>query len=91
MLELVAQTLKDSVFVRYPGYIWAPIMLIGGSLVLQLRLILKRCRQPATAWEHLDQTFAISRWKTRSVIPDVVLYLSLMVLPALSSNALAFG
>jgi sterol desaturase/sphingolipid hydroxylase (fatty acid hydroxylase superfamily) len=91
MLELVAQTLKESVFVRFPGYIWAPVMLIGGSLFLQLRLILKRRRQPATAWETLDQTFAFSRWKTRSVIPDVVLYLARMVLPALASNALAFA
>jgi sterol desaturase/sphingolipid hydroxylase (fatty acid hydroxylase superfamily) len=91
MFDLVSRTLEQSVFVRYPGYFWAPIMLIAGSLVVHVRLGLRQARQPKTLWSLLDQTFAFSRWRNRSVVPDIVLYLSRMILPTLASNALVFA
>lgn len=91
MIETVSHALQQSVFVRYPGYLWAPLMLVLGSLIVHLRLALRSEDKPRSAWEMLDRTFAISRWRTRSVFPDIVLYLSRMVLPPLASNALVFA
>ena len=91
MIETVSKTLEASIFVRFPGFVWAPIMLIGASaLTLGWRAWRGEAR-PTTFRQLLDHTFALSGWRSKSAVVDVFLYLSRLVLPPLASNALAFA
>lgn len=91
MIERVSDILEASIFVRYPGFVWAPIMLIGASLISYLVLAWRHEPRPRTLRDFLDQTFALSGWRNRSIIPDIVLFVSRKVLPSLASNGLAFA
>lgn len=91
MIEDVARTLEASVFVRYPGFVWAPFMLIGASLVSYLFLAWRHEPRPRTLRDVIESTFALSGWRSRSALADVVLFLSRKLLPSLASNGLAFA
>lgn len=91
MIKHVSGFLEDSVFVRYPGFVWAPIMLIGASLISYLVLAWRHEPRPRTLPDFLERTFALSRWRSRSAVADVVLFVSRKVLPSLASNGLAFA
>jgi sterol desaturase/sphingolipid hydroxylase (fatty acid hydroxylase superfamily) len=91
MIETVSKAMEASIFVRFPGFVWAPIMLIGASAFTLGWRAWRGEAQPTTFWQLLDQTFALSGWRSKSAVIDVFLYLSRLVLPPLASNALAFA
>lgn len=91
MIKDVSRILEASVFVRYPGFVWAPIMLIAASLIGYLALAWRHEPRPRTLRDFLEQTFALSGWRSKSALADVILFLSRKVLPSLASNGLAFA
>jgi sterol desaturase/sphingolipid hydroxylase (fatty acid hydroxylase superfamily) len=90
MMDDVLNELHTSIFVRYPGYIFAPLMLIVASLVI---IIYQRYRfqKSYTFAEIIEHTFALRGWKSRSAMIDVVLFVAKKVLPVFSTTALNFA
>ena len=90
MIGNATAAIQDSIFVRYPGYVFAPAMLIAASLLTIVWRNRRREARQTSLWEFLDYTFALTRWKSRSALADVSLFVLGKVLPRLGTNAFAF-
>ena len=91
MIENVTTAIEGSIFVRYPGYFFAPLMLVAASLLTITWRIWRQEHRPLSLWAFLDHTFALHGWKTRSAFADVILFIAVKVLPRLGSYALALA
>lgn len=91
MIDNVTTAIQGSIFVKYPGYVFAPAMLIAASLLTIAWRSWRREDRPTSLWAFLDYTFALSRWKSRTALADVILFVSGKILPTLGTNALAFA
>ncbi len=90
MFEDVMTALQSSIFVKYPGYIFAPLMLVGAS-ILTIAYRRYRFQQSCSLSEFIEQTFALRGWKSRSAVMDVVMYVVGKIIPVFSTNAFTFA
>ncbi|WP_338467753.1 sterol desaturase family protein [Novosphingobium sp. ZN18A2] len=88
--DQVIDSMKGSIFAQYPGYVFAPVMLIAASFIVLSLKAIRGEKQDFTIWALFNHTFAVERWRCRSAIVDVFLYLANRLIPAFSTSVIVF-
>jgi sterol desaturase/sphingolipid hydroxylase (fatty acid hydroxylase superfamily) len=86
MLDQFVKSLEANSLLQAPGYVLAPGMLIVASALTILYRYLSQNRRYTLA-EIAEQTFAISGWKSKSALLDIVVYGVGRVVPVLATGA----
>ncbi len=86
MVAQLVTSLEAHPLLQAPGYVLAPAMLIVASALTILYRYLSQGRRYSVA-EVAEQTFAISGWKSKSALLDVLVYAVGRVVPVLATGA----
>lgn len=87
MINETLTKLESSFLATAPGYLLAPVMLIGASAI-SMAFVYLRYRQTFSLRDMVDRTFPIKGWRSKSTMIDVILYVAGKISFALPMAAL---